>query len=71
MVEGWETLGYLIMNAIGWTTGLVSLAITGSDNISIGTAALLFHLAAIAACDKLVREKRRRKAIGIVRVPGR
>jgi hypothetical protein len=54
-----------IMNAIGWTTGLVSLAITGSDNISIGTASLLFHLAAIAACDKLVREKGPRKAIGI------
>jgi hypothetical protein len=45
------------MKAIGWTTGLVSLAITGPDKISIGTASLLFHLAAVAACDKLVREK--------------
>lgn len=47
----------LIMQAIGWTTGLVSLAITGFDNVSIGTASLLFHLAAVAVCDKLVREK--------------
>ncbi len=53
------------MNAIGWTTGLVSLAITGSDNISIGNASLLFQLAAVTYCDKLVREKGPRKAIVI------
>jgi uncharacterized membrane protein YGL010W len=52
-----EGLESLIMKAIGWTTGLVSLAITGSDKISIGTASLLFHLAAVAVCDKLVRAK--------------
>jgi uncharacterized membrane protein YGL010W len=54
-----------IMKVIGWMTGLVSLAITGSDRISIGTASLLFHLAAVAVCDKLVREKGPWKAIFI------
>jgi uncharacterized membrane protein YGL010W len=52
-----------IMKALGWTTGLVSLAITRADNLTIGTASLLFHLAAVAVCDKLVREKGSRKAI--------
>jgi uncharacterized membrane protein YGL010W len=60
-----KCLESLIMQAIGWTTGLVSLSITGSDNISIGTASLLFHPAAVAVCDKMVREKGPWKAIGI------
>jgi uncharacterized membrane protein YGL010W len=54
-----------IMQAIGWTTGLISLVITGSDNISTGTASLLFHLASVAVCDKLVCEKGPWKAIVI------
>jgi hypothetical protein len=60
----WQKYGSfdsLIMNAIGWATGLVALAITGLDNLSIGTASLFFHLAAVAVCDKLVRERGPRK----------
>jgi uncharacterized membrane protein YGL010W len=61
-----DGLESLIMKAIGWTTGLVSLVITtGLDNLSIGTASLFFHLAAVAVCDKLVRENGPWKAIVI------
>jgi hypothetical protein len=53
------------MKVIGWTTGLVSLAITGVDNLSIGTASFVFHLAAVTVCDKLVCEKGAWRAIAI------
>jgi phage-related holin len=65
---GRRSLESWVMNAIGWTTGLVSLAITSgvdNDKVSIGTASLVFHLAAVAVCDKLVREQGAWKAMVI------
>lgn len=52
-----------IMSAIGWTIGLVSLAIAGQDHLFLGVASLIFHIVAVAICDKLVHEKGPLKAL--------